>query len=134
EQLAQSIIQGCEGSVEKKGFDKTLDPRLATVFDYLHDNRDRWVSAEECAALVFLSRSRFLHFFKEHTKCTFRRAQLWIRITHSMPMLKEKGLSETAFQFGFYDNAHYCRAFRENLGFSPQAFIKLASLYNTSLA
>ncbi len=116
-------------TAECAGFAQTLDDRIVNVFDHLHNNRDRWVPADECADKAHLSTSRFLHFFKEQTGSTFRRAQLWIRISHSMPMLQEKGLSATASSFGFFDKAHYCRAFKENLGFTPQLFIQQARLY-----
>ncbi|MET1260510.1 AraC family transcriptional regulator [Flagellimonas sp. DF-77] len=128
--LAQHIERHFEASTDFKTFEKRTDDRLLEVLDFLYTHRNRWVKAEECAQHIHLSKSRFLHFFKETTGSTFRRSQLWIRICESIGMLKEQGISETAFHYGFYDNAHYGRAFKENLGFTPKAFVDSAVLYN----
>ncbi|RNC87198.1 MAG: AraC family transcriptional regulator [Winogradskyella sp.] len=130
--LAECIEKNFEESSSFKKFESNASERILSVLDYIYKNKHRWVQAEECANLIHLSKSRFLHFFNEETGSTFRRSQLWIRICESVMMLKEKGISETAHHYGFYDNAHYGRAFKENLGFTPKAFINSAVLYNIS--
>ncbi|MEO0552356.1 MAG: AraC family transcriptional regulator [Bacteroidota bacterium] len=130
-QLASLIEHIVKEDPRFKKFEQVIDNRILRVFDFLFANRSRWVSAGECADLACLSKSRFLHFFKEQTGSTFRRSQLWIRIMESMPTLELKGIAEAAHLYGFFDNAHYGRAFKENLGFSPKALINSAVLYNS---
>lgn len=129
-QTLASIVERCGEGERFRKFESTTSERILSVLDYLRDNKHRWVQAEECANLIHLSKSRFLHFFNEETGSTFRRSQLWIRITESIGMLEKKGISETAHHYGFHDNAHYVRTFKENLGFTPKAFINSAVLYN----
>jgi len=98
------------------------DERIGKALDYLFHHADRVVPLEEIAGHCFLSTSRFLHLFKEQTGVTYRRAQLWTRISQSVPELHHQSVTQTAHQYGFTDSAHYNRAFKETFGLLPKAF------------
>jgi len=78
----------------------------------------------EVAGHCSLSPSRFQHVFKETTGQSFRRAQLWTKMSHALPHLGKQSLTSLAHQFGFADSAHFSRTFRENFGFSPRDLLK----------
>lgn len=103
---------------------KTIDNRIREGLNYLKVNKDRIVSLSEISKFCYLSESRFIHLFKSELGITYRRAQLWYRISQSFPTLFRKSITETAYEFGFSDSAHYSRTFKENFGFSPKEFIK----------
>lgn len=103
---------------------KMIDHRIEEGLNYLKANKDRVVSLSEISRFCYLSESRFIHLFKSELGITYRRAQLWYRISQSFPTLFRKSITETAYEFGFSDSAHYSRTFKENFGFSPKEFIK----------
>lgn len=101
-----------------------IDHRIEKGLNHLKKNKDRVVSLSEISNICHLSESRFIHLFKSELKITFRRAQLWYRVSHSFTTLFEKSITETAYEFGFSDSSHYSRTFKENFGFSPRDFLK----------
>ena len=101
------------------------DDRIAKALKFLEQNTDRVIPANELAKYCYLSESRFLHLFKEKTNITYRQAQLWIKISQSIPKLFTQKITETAYEFGFTDSAHYSKVFKQNFGFSPKVFSKL---------
>ncbi|OXB08601.1 hypothetical protein B0A81_09860 [Flavobacterium plurextorum] len=99
-----------------------LDDRIYGTLQYVEQHFDRIISLEEIAEFCNLSKSRFLHLFKENTGLNFRRYQLWIRLIKSLPYLKEHTITQTAHQFGFTDSPHYTRTFKETFGLLPKFF------------
>lgn len=100
------------------------DKRIKTAIEYLETNFDRVIPLQEIAEKCFLSPSRFLHLFKEKTGVTYRKAQQWNKVSQSFSMLNKQSLTETAYQFGFADSAHYSKVFKETFGFSPKLIQK----------
>lgn len=99
------------------------DDRIQNAINYLDLNYNRIIPVEEIAELCCLSPSRFLHLFKEKTGITYRRVQLWNKISRSFKLLPHQTITETAHQFGFSDSAHYSKTFKQNFGFSPKLFL-----------
>jgi len=100
-----------------------IDERITKALNYLSSNTDRVVSLSETSHHCYLSESRFIHLFKSEVGTTYRRIQLWYKITQSLNELKDKTITQTAYAFGFTDGAHYSKTFKENFGFSPKKFI-----------
>ena len=102
------------------------DGRIEKALTYLLKNAERIVPVEEIANHSRLSPSRFLHLFKQETGITYRRSQLWNKLTKSLSQLSEMSLTELAYANGFSDSAHFSRTFKENFGFSPRDFLKIS--------
>lgn len=96
------------------------DDRILNAIEYLDKNFDKVIGLEEIAAICFLSKSRFLHLFKEKTNISFRRYQLWNKIVKSLPLLAKNSITTTAYQAGFSDSSHYTRTFKETFGITPK--------------
>ena len=109
-----------------KDFTHATDPRIDAVINYLNQHFQQVISLEEISNFCNLSPSRFLHLFKEKTGLTYRRAQLWIRLMHALPLLGEHNFTQIAHQAGFSDSAHFSRTFKENFGFSPRDLLKIS--------
>lgn len=103
------------------------DPRIEKAIAYLNLHSGRVIPVAEIADHCHLSASRFQHLFKEVTEQTYRRAQLWNKITNALPQLGKHPLTEIAHQSGFADSAHFSRTFKENFGFSPRELLKVSS-------
>ena len=99
------------------------DDRVKTAIQYLEQNYERVVSLEEIADVCCLSPSRFLHLFKAKTGVTFRRIQLWHKISQSFTAFPRQNITQTAHQFGFTDSAHYSKVFKDTFGFSPKTLL-----------
>ncbi|BDS13663.1 helix-turn-helix transcriptional regulator [Aureispira anguillae] len=113
---AQLVALSCTCEDERHFKDK----RILKALLYLAEQRDRVVPLVEIAKVCHLSPSRFLHLFKQELGITYRRAQLWIKIQHSFPFLQHHTITETAYQFGFSDSAHYSKVFKQNFGLPPK--------------
>ena len=100
------------------------DDRISESLLYLEKNKNRVVPLAEIADFSCMSASRFLHLFKQKTNITYRRAQLWFRVSKSLPYLSAKSITEVAHQFGFTDSAHYSKTFKQNFGFTPKFLSK----------
>ena len=96
------------------------DERIYKAIEYLEQCFDRVVPLKEIAGFCYLSETRFLHLFKEKTNLNFRRYQLWNKLIKSLPYLKTHSITETAYQFGFTNHAHYSRTFKVTFGLSPK--------------
>ena len=102
------------------------DERINKALAYLTANSEQIVSVEDVAKHCHLSSSRFLHLFKEQTGITYRRAQLWNKLTKGIAQFGQMSLTEIAHHNGFSDSAHFSRTFKENFGFSPRDFLKIS--------
>ena len=102
------------------------DDRINKALGFLQENTGRVVPLDEIASYSHLSTSRFLHLFKEQTGITYRRSQLWTKLTLAVQLLGKQTLTEIAYTAGFADSAHFSRTFKENFGFSPQGFLKIS--------
>lgn len=100
------------------------DKRIKTAIDYLEKNFDRIVPIDEIASKCFLSPSRFLHLFKKETGITYRKVQQWNKVSQSFDMLFKQSLTQTAYQFGFTDSAHFTKVMKETFGFNPKTIKK----------
>ena len=99
------------------------EQRIINAIKYMDANFEKVLSLEEVAEKCFLSPTRFLHLFKEKTNLTFRRYQLWNKLIKSLPFLIKNSITETAYTFGFSDNSHYTRTFKETFGVTPKFVI-----------
>lgn len=99
------------------------EQRILNAIKYMDTNFEKVLSLEEVAEKCFLSPNRFLHLFKEKTNLTFRRYQLWNKLIKSLPFLVKNSITETAYAFGFSDNSHYTRTFKETFGVTPKFLI-----------
>lgn len=101
-----------------------IDSRIKKGVEFLKLNKHRTVSLSEISQVCCLSDSRFLHLFRSEMGITFRRAQLWYRVSQSLSGFPQKNITETAHDFGFTDSSHYSRIFKETFGFSPKTILK----------
>ncbi|AUI87309.1 AraC family transcriptional regulator [Vibrio azureus] len=98
---------------------------LATLKDYLMANLDQAVRLETLSQLCQLSPTQFQRHFKAQTGMT---AYAWfahLRLEQGLKLLKAGHCgTDVAHQVGFYDQAHFSKAFKQTYGLSPSQIIR----------
>jgi AraC-like DNA-binding protein len=76
--------------------------------------------AQKLAEGVGLSASRLEHLFAQHMGVPLRSYRTWLRFrAAAVVMAQGATLTEAAHAAGFYDQAHFGRAFRRAFGMPP---------------
>jgi len=101
---------------------RPIDPRIATVMVRLRQFTSDNPTAADCAAMVHLSQSRFLHLFKEQTGISFRAFRAWKRARHLLHFVNENiNLAHLAQDIGYPDSTHFSHSIRRFYGLKPRA-------------
>lgn len=129
-QLALDCLpyEGLGGLVERYGCvqEKVAVPlgkqSLSTLKEYLLANLDQPVRLNQLARLCHLSPTQFQRHFKARTNMTPYAWLTRLRLEQGMKLIKT-GMpgTEVAMQIGFYDQAHFTKAFKHCYGIPPSA-------------
>ena len=99
---------------------RPLDPRIRAVIERINADPAAPMSAEECAAGVKLSFSRFLHLFKQETGATFRAFRAWKRARSLLHHVRQTStLTDIALDTGYPDSTHFSHSIRQVYGLRP---------------
>jgi len=99
---------------------RTFDARIRAVLDRVIADPAAQTSAEECAAAVNLSFSRFLHLFKQETGMTFRSFRAWKRARSLLRHVRQAStLTDIALDTGYPDSTHFSHSIRQVYGLRP---------------
>jgi AraC-like DNA-binding protein/mannose-6-phosphate isomerase-like protein (cupin superfamily) len=96
--------------------------RLAKLFDYLQDEYAEKLSVASAAAVVAMSESQFMKFFKRATGMTFVAYLTHVRLNRAYRLLTETGASiaEVATSVGFSDQSYFDKRFKEAFHQTPR--------------
>jgi AraC-like DNA-binding protein len=99
---------------------RTIDARIRKVIDTLVADPAAPTSAEDCAASVHLSFSRFLHLFKQETGMAFRAFRAWKRARSLLRHVRQTTtLTDIALDTGYPDSTHFSHSIRQVYGLKP---------------
>lgn len=103
---------------------------MKAAIDFIAQNYNRHISAEETAAVAGYSKYHFLRIFKEAVGMEFSRYVNRVRFDHAVLLLKESNLSVTdiALTTGFSDSAYFTRKFKEEFHTTPLIFRKAENI------
>jgi AraC-like DNA-binding protein len=97
-----------------------LDPRIRAVIERISADPAAPSPAQDCAAAVGLSFSRFLHLFKEETGVTFRAFRAWKRARSLLYHVRQgASLTAIALDTGYPDSTHFSHSIRQVYGLRP---------------
>ena len=118
--LARNYMQSRDAEREFSKRARKLE-RLKPAMDYITLHYSEDFGSEELAALVFLSKDRFNHLFKECVGVPLRTYVNDIRLHTAKAWLEDGVYSpvEAAAQAGFTDYNHFGRQFRKMFGCTP---------------
>ena len=103
---------------------RALDARIRKVIDTINADPAAATSAEECAASVHLSFSRFLHLFKQETGMAFRAFRAWKRARSLLRYVQQGStLTDIALDTGYPDSTHFSHSIRQVYGLKPSDIV-----------
>jgi AraC-like DNA-binding protein len=103
---------------------RVLDARIRKVADAINADPATPMSAEECAASVHLSFSRFLHLFKQETGMAFRAFRAWKRARSLLRYVQQGStLTDIALDTGYPDSTHFSHSIRQVYGLKPSDIV-----------
>lgn len=101
------------------------DERVTTMVEFIRSNFfERDINPQTFADLVFLSPSRLASLFKEQTGSSLSKYLLWTRLRQAIYVTlseKDKGLTDIAYDTGFYDLPQLNKYMHEMFGMPPIA-------------
>jgi AraC-like DNA-binding protein len=101
------------------------DERVTKMVEYIRTNFfERDITPQTFADLVFLSPSRLASLFKEQTGSSLSKYLLWTRLRQAVYVMltkKDKGLTDIAYDTGFYDLPQFNKYMHEMFGMPPIA-------------
>ena len=87
----------------------------------MRNDPSRVTTAQDCAAAVGLSFSRFLHLFKAEVGTPFRSLRTWKRARSLLHHVKrDANLIDVALDAGYPDSTHFSHSIRQVYGLKPR--------------
>ena len=117
---ALSIIYRLSGETIYKTDNTNIQQAIKYIKNHFHED----ISLDDIAASVSLSKSYFIHKFKEYTGCTVNEYLRSVRCKHAKHLLRHPNASvtEVAFQCGFSDVSYFTKVFKKNVGILPSKY------------
>ncbi len=101
------------------------DERVTQMVDYIRTNYfERDISPQTFSDFVFLSPSRLASLFKQQTGSSLSKYLLWIRLRHAIHSIlsdPQRGLTDVAYDSGFYDLPQFHKYMHAMFGMPPIA-------------
>lgn len=102
-----------------------LDPRIARAVASLAAACEDGAAVRHMAGQAGLSPSRFQHLFTREVGVPFRRFRTWQRLRRAIGEIAAgRSFTEAAHRAGFFDQAHFARAFRQAFGAPPSPSLR----------
>ncbi len=98
--------------------------RISRVCKHIEEHFSEEVTLADVAALANMSESAFSHFFKKHTRISFKTFLTNIRIAKACHLLASTTLtaSEICYECGFNNKSNFIRIFTKNKKMTPIAY------------
>lgn len=124
--MVKGEVEELCGLLQKKRGAGQYSAPVKEVMRYVEEHLGERISLEQMADAVFLSKPYLSTLFKKETGKKFSSYLQEMRLEKSSVMLKNSRLSigEIAEQAGFFDTAHFSKAFKEHYGCSPLEYRK----------
>lgn len=121
EVIRHCVLSLCAGAPPSR----RLDDRVTKVLTTIRESDDLRMSADDAAAIAFLSPSRFAHLFTQQVGLPFRRYMLWRKLTRAMLAIgREPTIAAAAHASDFADAAHLTRTFYQMVGMAPSVLMR----------
>lgn len=126
--LAFSLLEILLSHSTEKEFERILDKfaRILPALELINSTENETLTISQLASSVNISEPRFHVIFKEVTgkaPCAYIRDHR-LTLAGSLLLTGEKSLGEIASATGFYDQFHFCKAFKAKYGLSPLKYRK----------
>lgn len=97
---------------------------LREVKDFLHAHFTEAVTSESVTTVAGVHPSHLMRAFRQSHGCTVGEYVRGLRVEYARHLLESSDapLAQVALDVGFYDQGHFCRAFKSQVGVSPGEF------------
>ena len=97
---------------------------LSKAIKFIDDNLDKVISIQDLASLVDLSISQFERRFRKFFGVPPVKYIMTTKIEKACDLLTlgDSSIMDIGLEVGFYDNSHFTRRFREQLGITPREY------------
>jgi AraC family transcriptional regulator len=102
---------------------------MKQTIEYVHDNLDTALDLTDLAQQANLSAFHFSRLFKRSLGLTPHQYVLRNRVERAKKLLsltESIALADVGLQAGFYDQAHFSKAFKRVVGLTPKKFAQQA--------
>lgn len=108
-----------------EAFSDVSQHSLHEVLQTVEHNFERKLSQQTIAKQLNMSPSRLSHMFKDLCGIGFCHYLVCRRLEEAELMLAQSkaNITAVAFELGFANPSHFCRAFKEHLGITPTAYL-----------
>jgi AraC-like DNA-binding protein len=116
------ILWALENFIVHEALSSHYDERVYRIVQYLSSNHLEYdTMIPTLQNLVHLSESRLSHLFKENVGVSLKKYLLWNKLKSAinLHLYQQEDLFTALIQSGFYDHAHFSRAFKMMLGVKP---------------
>ncbi|GGG45492.1 hypothetical protein GCM10011414_13810 [Croceivirga lutea] len=97
--------------------------KVKVALTHLHQNFQRKIAVEALSDLTHLSESSFQRIFKNTMGISPTRYLLNLRIEKAKELIKESdSLTNIAYDTGFFDQSHFTKYFKINVGMLPKRY------------
>ena len=104
---------------------RRLDPRINKAVAVISSKQDELGGVGDVAGRVGLSSSHFQHLFSQSVGVPFRRYRAWHRLRSAIHnIIAGESFTAAAHGAGYFDQAHFCRHFRQSFGAAPSMSLK----------
>lgn len=127
--FALYLIEYYSTSTQKlrRPYGKLSSLQLRLIVEYIHEHLTEDLSLVDLAKQLNLSSFHFARLFKNSLGLSPHQYLLQNRIDRAKKLIAvsmKPSLTEIGLQVGFYDQAHFTKAFRRAVGISPKSFLR----------
>lgn len=111
----------------RKASGKLSSQQLKQVIEYVHEHLSEELSLVDLAEQLSLSAFHFARLFKNSLGLSPHQYLLQNRVERAKKLIAIAGkpdLTDIGLQVGFYDQAHFTKAFKRVVGIPPKSFFK----------
>lgn len=102
---------------------RRIKPQLKSIRDYLQENFSEKISLEHLEEISGLNKFYIIRSFKEEFSIPPHAYQNLLRINHAKKELRKgRSISDVAYGVGFYDQSHFHKTFKQQMGLTPEHY------------
>ena len=111
---------------EKWRYEEKIPDWISRVQELMHDRCTETLTLTELSQAAGVHPVTVSHYFPIYFSCTLGAYMRKLKVEKALELLKSGGgLSETAYDCGFFDQSHFIRIFRELTGYLPAQYQKI---------
>ncbi len=123
--LGSNMAYILEGYFQRIKQASESDKRINKVTNHIKKNPQLKIGNEDLSEIAHLSTSRLMTLFKETKTVNIKKYTTWIKIKHCLKLMQEgESIAKACKETGFFDNAHFTKAFKNTIGISPIKYMK----------